>query len=134
DEALRLKAEVDFSKFLGVMVDDKELSSENYNAVSGSTIVTLKKAYMNTLAAGQHKVTLVWIDGKADTNITVKDASTPTSTTAPTGTTAPTKPGVPKTGDNSDLSLWIVLAAVAAAAIAIVVVVVVKKNKKNGEK
>lgn len=78
-----IKADGDFNKFSGVYIDGEEVAKENYTAVSGSTVVTLKAAYVNTLSAGTHTVTVNYTDGKAETKLTLKEDQEEGSTQDP---------------------------------------------------
>ena len=46
-----------------VLVNDKELSKENYTLKSGSTIVTLNKKYLSTLKADEYTLSVEYNDG-----------------------------------------------------------------------
>lgn len=73
--ALVVKADGQVSKSVGFRVDDETISESNYAVASGSTIVTLKTEFLDTLAEGVHKLTFVYIDGEVSTNFTVIGAS-----------------------------------------------------------
>ena len=89
-----------FSHFSGVQIDGTTLAAGDYEARSGSTVITLKAATLQKLSVGDHTVTISFDDGKAETKLTVKAASsTPTATPKPTD--------VPKTGDSADFQLWL---------------------------
>ena len=62
----------DFSKFTGVKVDGNLIDKSNYTAKEGSTIITLKASYLNTLSAGTHTVEILWTDDSASTTFTIK--------------------------------------------------------------
>ena len=64
----------DFAKFTGIKVDGSVVDSSNYTAVSGSTVLTLKASYLDTLTAGSHTVTFVYTDGEANANLTIEAA------------------------------------------------------------
>ena len=97
DGSITITGNGDFAKFLGVKVDGKFIDEANYTAKSGSTIVTLKNSYLNTLSLGKHTFEIVWEDGSASTTFTLKP-------------TEDDKVSVdPNTGDNSLLGLWLVL-------------------------
>ena len=64
----------DFVKFTGIKVDGSVVDSSNYTAVSGSTVLTLKASYLDTLTAGSHTVTFVYTDGESNANLTVRTA------------------------------------------------------------
>ena len=78
-----------YDKFVGVSVDGKRLADSAYTAKSGSTVVTLKNSYLNTLKQGKHTVTVHFEDGKAETTFQVLAAKDSTN---------------PSTGDN--IHLW----------------------------
>lgn len=60
-------------EFTRLLVDGNEVSTGNYTATRGSTIIKLRPAYLDTLAAGGHTVTAVWKDGTAtDASFTVE--------------------------------------------------------------
>lgn len=61
----------EFSKFTCVKVDGSIIDASNYTAREGSTIITLKAEYLDTLAEGSHSFELVWTDGSAYTTFTV---------------------------------------------------------------
>ncbi len=74
---LRVTANADFAKFRGAAVDGALVNPENYTAESGSTVVTLRPAYLATLAPGQHTLRLIFDDGAAETTFTVAAAPEP---------------------------------------------------------
>ena len=61
-DRLTVKTGGPLEKLVKVQVDGKDLSSANYELRSGSTILTLKEAYLKTLDAGTHTLKLVYID------------------------------------------------------------------------
>ncbi len=61
----------DFNKFTGLKIDGVLLGAEQYTAASGSTVITLKDEYLNTLTEGAHSVELVYEDGGVQTEITI---------------------------------------------------------------
>ena len=82
----------DFADFLAVRVDGAVLDPANYVAKAGSTAVTFKAAYLDTLAEGEHTLTVLSKDGEASASFTVS------------------RPVVsPKTGDGSTPMLYVVL-------------------------
>ena len=79
-KTLSFTANGEFSKFVGVSVDGKRLADSAYTAKSGSTVVTLKNSYLNTLKQGKHTLTVHFEDGKAETAFQVlaaKDGTNP---------------------------------------------------------
>ena len=75
DGSLAITGNGDFDKFLNVKVDGEIIDPENYTAKKGSTIITLKASYLQTLTVGSHTFTIVWTDGEASTNFTVAKKS-----------------------------------------------------------
>ena len=113
-KTLAFRADGDFSKFIGVKVDNALIDAKNYTAVSGSTIVTLNAEYLNTLSVGPHTLTIVYNDlGKCTTNFVIKAANSNTPAKPNVGNTTPVKS--PQTGDNSMMWLWFVLLCISSA-------------------
>ena len=88
------KVNADLRLFSEVYVDDVLVDSANYNLESGSTIITLKKEYVDTLSEGEHTLRAVFNDGgEATTQFTVAKVNTPVEDDTKTEDN-------PKTGDN----------------------------------
>ena len=121
DGTLKFVANGDFSKFTGVKVDGTLIAADKYTAVSGSTVVTLKKDYLSTLSVGKHTLTIVYNDGECSTEFEIKAAQSGGSTAD--------KPKPPQTGDNSSLTLWIALLFISGGAV--IGATVVSKKKKH---
>ena len=86
---LVIRSNADFSDFLGVTVNDVELvQNHDYTAKSGSTIVTIKADYLNSLAAGDYKIAIVSDTGSAVTKFTVKAEAAGDSDTSNNDNTA----------------------------------------------
>ena len=71
DYGLVFRSTAAFSTFQGVQVDGKTLAKSNYTAEEGSTVVYLKAAYLKTLAAGKHTVTILSTSGNTSMDFTV---------------------------------------------------------------
>ena len=71
DYGLVFRSTAAFSTFQGVQVDGKTLAKSNYTAEEGSTVVYLKAAYLKTLAAGKHTVTILSTAGNTSIDFTV---------------------------------------------------------------
>ena len=76
---LGFKVNGEFSKFTGVKVDGTLIGNDKYTAVSGSTIVTLKKDYLETLSVGKHTLSVVYTDGECTTEFEVIANTKPTT-------------------------------------------------------
>lgn len=118
DGTLTVRANGDFSKFTGVKVDGIPVDAKNYTAVSGSTIVTLKPEYLQTLSAGSHTLTFIYVDGECSTEFAVKAAAKQADVTSPeTAVKTPdqSKPvdqttlESPKTGDEASPVVWMIV-------------------------
>ena len=104
-----------FAKFTGVKVDGNELKEADYTAAAGSTIVTLKKEFLDTLTNGKHSITICFNDGEAVGSFTVE------------------LPGNAATGDTSNPTLLIALAAVSLVGIVVVAILLLRPKKKGGK-
>ena len=123
-----------YSKFTGIEVDGKAVDADCYTAENGSTVITLKAEYLETLAAGKHTLTVLYTDGKATGTFTVTEK--PAETVDDDGNTpqtgddgdetgkddaASSETGddskSPETGDDSNIVLWIAVLFAAGAAL-----------------
>ena len=89
DNEAKFKINADFRMFDDgkVYVDNELVDPKNYTAESGSTIITLKKEFVDTLEVGEHTLKVVFADnGIATTKFTVARITVPVNN--------------PKTGDN----------------------------------
>ena len=91
--------------FQKVQVDGKDLDVSNYTVKEGSTIVTLKAEYLETLSVGKHTLAIVSETGTATTEFTVKAAAVTDDTQSP------------QTGDDSNIALWIAVLLAAGTAL-----------------
>ena len=116
DGTLKFVANGDFSKFTGVKVDGTLVAADKYIAVSGSTVITLKKDYLITLSVGKHTLTIVYNDGDCSTEFEIKAASITSSTGNNSGSTSSkvNKPDTsettsPITSDTNNMFLWFII-------------------------
>ena len=106
------RSSAEFEEFLKVLVDGTELQPAHYTVYAGSTVVELKSAYLETLAAGEHTLSIVSQNGTATTTFTVERNAVPDPTPTPTPTPEPTPTPTPDptpTGDSTNFALWIAL-------------------------
>ena len=158
DGSLSIRGSGAISEFLGVKVDGNLVDVKNYTVKEGSTIVTLKADYLNTLSVGNHTFEIIWTDGTASTRFTVsksdsgsaepKDNDGNNGKNDNTNNTPATVPEdknnngtsgsqtddnqqitAPKTGDNSHTVLWISLLGVSLAGL--LSMIYVRKKKEN---
>ena len=108
---LTFKSDAAFSDFVEVLVDGKTITAENYEKREGSIIIELKASYLETLAEGEHTLTIRSASGGATTKFTVEAeiVSPPTSSTS--------------------VWVWIIIAVVALGVGATIVVFVIRKRK-----
>ena len=110
-DGLSFTSNAAFAHFQKVQVDGKDLDAFNYTVKEGSTIVTLKAEYLETLSAGRHTLAIVSDTGTAAAEFTIEAASADDNTTV-----------VPPTGDNSNVDLWIALMLVSVCGISMATV------------
>ena len=111
DGTLTFKTNGDFRNFRGISVDGKEVSEENYLAKSGSTIVTLSNAYLAQLNEGEHTIEFRYTDGSCSTKFTVKNDEEKENAAV-------------KTGDESELMIWMLT----MTAVMLILAIVYKKK------
>ena len=144
---LVVKCNGDMEKFVKLQVDNNDVDSKYYTIKNGSTIVTLKEDYLETLSNGTHTLKLVYIDGEVETNFKIskisenkEETSDNTQENKKSNTEKKTKKDTskknqqknnentnPKTGD--DIEIWIGLMTVSVLGI-IGTIVFLKRNKK----
>ena len=89
--------------FTGIRVDGKTVDETNYTKESGSVVIKLKPTYLETLALGDHTLKAQFDDGSASARFTVAAKS------ADGGKDQTGNGGGARTGDDSNILLWIVL-------------------------
>ena len=73
---LTFRSTAGFSSFLGVQVDGRTIAPSCYSAEEGSIVVYLKAAYLRTLKAGTHTITILSSEGNASMEFTVGGVTT----------------------------------------------------------
>ena len=63
NNSARFKVNAEYSLFNSVFVDNVLVNAKNYTVKEGSTIITLKKEYVNTLSVGTHTLKITFSDG-----------------------------------------------------------------------
>ena len=107
--------EIAYSLYLGTYVDGKLVPADGIKTWPGSVHGLLFADYLKTLPAGDHKIEVVFKDGKAVATLTIP-ATTPASDASPV------------TGDTSSLTMWIILLAAAAAVLVAIRVYAAKRS------
>ena len=124
---------VTFSHFTGIQVDEKDVDKANYTAESGSVIIKLKPAYLETLSVGEHTITAFFNDGNsASAKFTILAKSTNTNSPTSSGTAKKanvvnTSTTAPETGDNNNMLLWLMI----LCASMLVLVNVINARRRN---
>ena len=108
---LTFKSDAAFSDFVEVLVDGKTITAENYEKREGSIIIELKASYLETLAEGEHTLTICSASGDATTKFTVEAEIV----SPPTGST--------------NVWVWIIIGVVALGVGAAVDVFIIRKRK-----
>ena len=139
DGNITIRGNGDFSKFTGVKVDGNLIDKSNYTAKEGSTIITLKASYLNTLSTGTHTVEILWTDGSASTTFTTKantsDISNNNQNNNNNSDSSDDKPSsgtdkkdvAPKTGDNTPIVWLFILSILSGTGL----IITVKKRREN---
>lgn len=117
------RIDADFSLFDGKLyIDGILVDAKNYKAVSGSTVITLNKEYVDTLSVGEHTIKVEFSDGgSATTKFEVKAKQVNTEKTEDITN--------PQTGDN--IGTYIILSIISVLGIATTVVINNKKKREN---
>ena len=98
-EGLTFSVDANISDFIGVKVDQKELDPSMYEVRSGSTIITLKPSYLESLSSGKHEIRMEFKSGTIQTYFTIKKGSDSQT---------------PETGQQTNLYMWIGLLVASA--------------------
>ena len=112
DNGLTFKVNGYHKKFAGIVINGTVVDKKYYEIEAGSTIITLKAEYLQTLPAGNYTLLVQYTDGSTDGEDTFTITKNESAT--PSDPTNPTDPSSPKTGDNSHLVVWIGILIVCA--------------------
>ena len=118
DGSLSIRGSGELSKFVGVKVDGTLVDGKNYTVKEGSTIITLKTDYLNTISVGTHTFEILWTDGSASTTFTIK---------ADTSDDGNQKDDVPKTGDDTPIAWMFILSILSGTGL----IITAKKRRVN---
>ena len=112
DNDLTFKSDAAFADFVEVLVDGKVIDSENYNKRDDGIIIDLKASYLETLAEGEHTLTIRSASGDATTKFTVLAEIVS-----------------PSTG-SANIWGWVILAAVALG-VGMIALVFIRRKKET---
>ena len=139
DGSLSIRGSGALSKFVGVKVDGTLVDAKNYTVKEGSTIVTLKADYLNTLSVGTHTFEILWTDGSASTTFTIKantsdnsnnnqnDNNNSDSSDDKPSSGTDKKDDVAKTGDNTPIVWLFILSILSGTGL----IITVKKRRES---
>jgi len=108
-----------YSEFVRLIRDGVEVDPTNYTVAEGSTVITLKEAYLKTLKNGTYTVKVEFKGGYAETTLKVSVTAAEISKSA-------------STGDSSHAWLWIAL--MGASILGIAGIALARKKKLFGRK
>ena len=141
-----------FGHFTGITMDGEEVDGSGYDAESGSVVVSLKPAYLETLSLGDHKLLAYFDDGDAvsgKVTVFAKDTGSSSSSngsssssssgagstsgsssaSATSASTSSVGKGTARTGDDANVSLALAL----AAASALLAMLALMRRRSQGE-
>lgn len=140
ENGLTITADGAFQFFRDITVDGRTVDRGNYEVREGSTIVTLKKSYLDTLASGTHEIRVLYTDGKvASTQFTVQEkvntdsGDTDIDDNTDTASVDTRKAISPKTGEPYQSAQWETVMAVCAAVAAGILVLLRKASAGRTE-
>ena len=105
-----------------VLLDGKLVNASNYDVRKGSIIVSFKKAYVDSLKPGTHKIRFNTTKGIGKAELVVKQKTQTSATTIKTAKTHP------NTGDNGMLYVY---ALELLMAVSIVLILKARRNRNN---
>ena len=105
ENGLTFSSDAAFSDFVEVLVDGKPVASENYERQDSGIIVELKASYLETLAEGEHTLTIRSASGDATARFTIAAS------------------------DSTNAWVWIIIGFIALGIGVTVAVFVVRKRK-----
>ena len=91
-----------YPEFIRLLINGVEVDSSSYTAAAGSTVITLKEAYLKTLKNGTYTVTAAFEGGYAETTLKVAVKAAVSNSAS--------------TGNNSNAWLWIALMGILGTA------------------
>lgn len=109
-----IRSDAPYAEFKYLLIDGAKVPTDNYTVKEGSTIITLKSSYIQSLKSGGHNYTIVSASKQVDGSFNVSKA--------------------PKTGDGASMIVWIILLLLAAVAVALMFFFLQRSGKLGGGK
>lgn len=134
DKGVSIHCSYPLEEFISVSVNGKTVDKSNYSLADGSTVLTFKPSYLNTLKAGNYAVELHYTIGTVETVLNIKEANSQTpnkpdeTQQKPQASSQGQKETAksPSTGNDSGMTIAISFAAFSACGMAYAVL---KKKK-----
>ncbi|MBQ6621498.1 MAG: hypothetical protein IJH75_01525 [Mogibacterium sp.] len=119
DENLVMRSDAPYEKFEDLYIDGDLVDSSKYKVEKGSTIITLKPEYLETLSVADHEFYIKSTDGETVDTIII---------TAVEDKKEKKDPNIPETGDTEDFLLW--SSILMASLIAMFILSSIHENRK----
>ena len=130
NETLSIRGSGEVTKFVEVKVDGKVVDPSYYTVTEGSTIITFRADFLETLSTGVHSFELVWTDGTATTHFTVAKNTTDDKKTENTKTEdTEIVDTAPKTGDKNYPVFWKIMFTFSIMSLGLIAVTGRRKRK-----
>ena len=113
---LVIRLDGDINKFKSIMINGEIVDRVHYTLESGSTIIKLKRSYIDTLESGIYSLIVNYEDGSIEIKLAVSEKPNEIS-------------DVLKTGDNSNSLVWLSIIILASEAM----IILIYKNKKSSK-
>ena len=110
-KGLTFRCDGDYSKFTGIKIDGRNVSTSQYTSAPGSTVVTLHEDYVNQMPVGTHTLRFEYTDGGVDTTFELVSRT-------------------PTTGDTNNTLLWIIIGIAALVIICAVTAVLLIRRRR----
>ena len=117
--SLQFTANGPVRKFKELRVDGKVIDPSNYTVKEGSTIVTLKASYLQSLSTGKHTIQFVYTDGETDGEDTFRIYNSGSN---------------PSTGDSMDLVFFSSIMLTSLLCMAALMLFAFRKRDKYGRR
>ena len=111
-------------KFAGIVINGAAVDEKYYEIAAGSTVITLKNEYLQTLPEGKYTLQVQYTDGNTDGDDTF------TITKNDSAAVSDPTDSAPKTGDDSNIVLLISIMMVCAV-VSIILLLFFKKRKQE---
>ena len=130
NEGLTFTANGHHEKFAGLLINGATVDAKYYVIQAGSTVITLKAEYLQTLSAGKYTVTVRYTDGSTDGEdsftVTENNSVTPSDPAAPSNPDA-----ADDTAGNRGVVVGIILAIICVLVLIFLLLFFKKRRKEE---